>query len=626
MCGIVGGISPRLSSPDLRHELVRCLAHRGPDDEGEYFDEQNNIFLGQTRLAIIDLNPSGHQPMQYTHAGRTFWITFNGEIYNYKELKQELEKLGHKFATHSDTEVILAGYAQWGMPVVERLRGMFAFALWDEQKQELTLGRDRFGVKPLFYYKHNNELVFCSEISVLKKWPGFSKTINHNALSLFLQLGFISGSETIFEHVTRVTPGSYATLNKHGEIIKEEKYWQPEDYIGVPVHQHSAGEALDAVEKVLAESFKYRLVADVPVGVFLSGGVDSALVTALLQKDSAKQLKTFTIGFAEKGYDEAPAAKKIAEHLHTDHTELYISEKDILNEVAKYGELFDEPFGDASGLPTLLLARLARKQVKVALSGDGGDELFGGYTKYRTLQKLQKYPRVMRGILGSAAAMLHPTVASALFKTTNTREKLSKLKIASWANNFAEMYLRASSYWSPKEVAHLLLNAGTVGTPHLVESTRGVERQMQLWDLEHYLPNDILVKSDRTTMRAGLEAREPFLDQEVWRTLNELPDSIVFKDFGNKKILKDILARHLPQNLFDRPKSGFRPPMHEWLAGPLRTMVYELLSPELIKKQGVFNPAVIAQLLAAHRSGAYVNPDKLWLLLAFSLWYNEWFL
>jgi asparagine synthase (glutamine-hydrolysing) len=624
MCGIVGGISSKFADEGLQKNMLRCLMHRGPDDEGSFFDDKNNIFLGQTRLSIIDLSPTGHQPMRYEHGGQTFWITFNGEIYNYKELKKELAGLGHNFKTDSDTEVILAGYAQWGMDVVNKLRGMFAFALWDKAKNELTLCRDRFGVKPLFVYRNGGEVVFCSEINALKAWSGFSKAINQRSLALFLQLGFITGSETIFKGVTRVSPGSYLVLNARGETVRQETYWSAKDYVGVPVQQCSRAEALEKLEAVLTESFNYRLVADVPVGVFLSGGIDSSLVAALLQKDRKEKLKTFTIGFKEKGYDEAPYAKKIAEHLGTDHTELYISQEDVLKEVQNFGELFDEPFGDASGLPTLLLSRLARQQVKVALSGDGGDELFGGYAKYATLLQMARYPRFVRQAVASLAQVFGATVVEKLLKTTNTREKLSKLAAASEGKDFAQMYVGASSYWQTDEVA-ALFGVSSVAALKLKIDTKSRARQLQLWDIENYLANDILVKSDRTTMRAGLEGREPFLDAEIWRTVNELPQNIMLDGFGSKKVLKEILAKYVPAQLWERPKAGFRPPMHEWLAGPLKPMLYELLSAENIKKQGLFNPAEVSRIVAQHQSGTYVNPDKLWLLMTFSLWHRAWF-
>lgn len=635
MCGIVGGISKQFKNDGVARLMLSGIKHRGPDGQDTFFDSDKNIFFGHTRLAIIDLSELGKQPMfiKSKKTGSRLWITFNGEIYNYQEIKKELLVEGYEFKSTTDTEVILAAFDNWGVNCVDKFRGMFAFAIWDEQVGEIYLFRDRFGVKPLYYYKKDDDFVFSSELKSIYAFPSFTKNINLEAVALYFQYGYIAAPHTIFNNVYKLEKGSYLKIGLNGSF-KIVKYWQPESYLAKEKINISESEIELQLEKLLLDSFQHRLIADVDVGIFLSGGIDSSLVTALLQKNSTKKIKTFTIGFKEKDYDEAPYAKKVAEHLETDHYEQYVSLKDVQNFIPHYGDIFDEPFGDSSSLPTLILSRFASSKVKVALTGDGGDELFVGYSKYKALVKINYLPFYVRRVLaviintvGPAATALSYTTISRIFglqKYSNLTEKISKLSNTLKARSFEEMLSLSSTYWTKDGLSKILINFKPVEEKLIKTSNLDYRERMQLYDIDHYLADDILVKSDRTTMYHGLEGREPFLDQNVWVFMASIDPKIKFNRIGSKFLLKNILLKYLPKDLIDRPKSGFKPPISSWLKEGWGDQFKNLLSVEMIKRQGIFYPEAIEDLVTRFETGKYVNPDKLWLLIAFQLWYVRW--
>ncbi|MCX6723491.1 MAG: asparagine synthase (glutamine-hydrolyzing), partial [Candidatus Staskawiczbacteria bacterium] len=425
MCGIIGIRDFRNKiSPQILSKMTDILSYRGPDDSGIYIDEKNNVGFGHRRLSILDLSSAGHQPM--SDDNENIWVTFNGEIYNFKEIRKELENKGHRFKSNSDTEVIVKSYEEWGIEAVKKYRGMFAFAIWDKTKEKLFLVRDRAGVKPLYYYHKDNLFLFSSELKSFHQHPKFEKEINFDALALFLQFGYILAPHTIFQDAYKLNPGHYLEIDKNGSL-KEIKYWDITDYyLEKPINKPE-DEIEKELEQILIESFNYRMVSDVPVGVFLSGGIDSSLVAALLQTNSKNSIKTFTIGFNEKEYNEAPYAKKIARHLKTDHNEIYCTSKDALEIIPKLSEIYDEPFGDSSSIPTYLVSKFARQQVKVALSADAGDELFCGYSRYELLNNyykiIQKTPSFLLPPVSLGLSLFSPDIIGSVYSKFFPKQK-----------------------------------------------------------------------------------------------------------------------------------------------------------------------------------------------------------
>lgn len=632
MCGIVGIWSPYQKID--REVLLRMrdrLRHRGPDETGIFIDEKSNLGLAQQRLAIIDLSPRAHQPMSSENGD--FWITYNGEIYNFPEIRKELEKKGYQFRTNSDTEVVLKSFQEWGKDCLEKFRGMFSFAIWDKRKEKLYLFRDRFGVKPLFYYFDEKNFLFASELKAIYSFPKFKKEIDFQALSFYFQLGYIPAPLTIFKNTFKLEEGTILEIDQKFNF-KKTKYWQPESYFKKEKIEKTEEEILERLENLFQESFQYRMVSDVEVGIFLSGGTDSSLVTAILQKNSAKKLKTFTIGFPESSYDEAPYAKKIAKILGTDHYEYYLNSKELENVFQKYLEIFDEPFGDSSGLPTYLLAKFAREKVKVVLSGDGGDELFLGYDKYQAVDKIRKLPTFIRFFGRKFLEKLGPAKTEKLYsaiskisplpKYTNLREKISKLSNLLKGKEFPELFQLAGSYWLKEELADLFDERISDADLNKFYQTENLDfrEQMQVWDIKNYLVDDILVKTDRTTMSVSLEAREPYLDQKILEYLSQVPPEIKFKK--PKYLLKKVLAGYLPEELFQRPKTGFLPPMYEWLKKDWQSYLREYLAESKIKSQGIFKIEFIKKIINQYNQGKYLNPDKIWLLIAFQMWAEKW--
>jgi len=610
------------------------LSHGGPDDAGLYLDEALPLAFGHRRLAILDLSPLGHQPMEFEN----LVITYNGEVYNFREIRKELESFGYKFLSNSDTEVILKAFHRWGYSAVHKFRGMFAFAIWDKEKRELILCRDRIGVKPLYYYYKNGLFMFASELKAFHRHPKFEKEIDPIGLSLYLQYGYIPAPYTIFKNTFKLKAGHFLIVKSTGEV-EEFPYWSIENFFEEGRAKRESwlrkgeDELAQELEDILTESFKLRLVSDVPVGMFLSGGIDSSTVCALLAKEGIK-LKTFTIGFYEKEYNEAEYAKKVANYLGTDHTELYCTPKEALEIIPKLPEIYDEPFGDSSAIPTFLVSKLAKSQVKVSLSADGGDEQFCGYSRYwlisKRIRKLSKLP--LNGILSKILDLIHPDLALKLYnalkpilpKYTNFRDKYIKLRNVLRAKTATEQYDLAVSYFLEEDLETLGLSSGKRLTDFVSLNSFDFQNLMMLIDLKTYLPDDILVKVDRATMAVALEGREPFLDHRIVEWTSRLPVEFKYKNGVSKYLLRKVLYKYVPRELVDRPKQGFGVPIYEWFKGDLKELYKVYLDEGRIRSAGIFNAKEVKALLDGYLSDRGINHNKLWLLFVFELWRERW--
>jgi asparagine synthase (glutamine-hydrolysing) len=639
MCRIAGywdlGFKGGYEREAVLKAMRDALAYAGPDDAGSCLDDKEAVALGHRRLSIIELSSLGHQPMA-GESGRV-WITYNGEVYNFPEIRSELEQRGHKFISHSDTEVVLKSYEAWGIDCVQKFRGMWAFAIWDKNKEELILCRDRLGVKPLYWYWKDNLFIFASELKAMHQHPGFRKELDMQALSLYLQYGYINAPTAIFKNTYKLEPGHFLVLNKRAEI-KKIKYWDAGDYCAPAAGKEdmlSDEDAARRLEEILSESFKLRLVSDVPVGMFLSGGIDSSLVTALLQKESRKPLKTFTIGFREQGYNEAAYAENIARHLGTEHTQLYCTPQEAREIIPRLAEIYDEPFGDSSAIPTHLVARLARQQVKVALSADAGDEQFCGYDRYWLVDSLQRKANMLPGkrALSAGLGCLPPGLRAGLFaaagvalgkKNMDPAATAARLRALLKERSPLGQYDIATRYFMDDEIDGLGLQPAA---PYYLPAQRqglSGKQAMMLLDLRAYLPGDILAKVDRATMAVALEAREPFLDQRIVEFSCGLPLRFKYRDGVSKHILRKILYKYVPARLLERPKQGFALPVNEWFRDSLRELYLEQFAQNKIRREGLFRPEKISALLKQYLRYNNVNAGKLWLLFVFEMWRERW--
>ncbi|MGR3302796.1 MAG: asparagine synthase (glutamine-hydrolyzing), partial [Candidatus Scalindua sp.] len=612
------------------------LTHGGPDDAGIYLEKTKAIGLAHRRLSIIDLSAAGHQPMCSEDGNLV--ITYNGEVYNFQEIKNELLKKGYVFRSNSDTEVVLKSYQEWGLEAVTRFRGMFAFALWDRKKEELILLRDRVGIKPLYWYYNNGLFLFASELKSFHHHPGFKRNIDKKALATYLSFGYIPAPNSIFTDTFKLKPGHMLVINKAGNI-KIEEYWNVDTYYlesdkiggGKYQNRYSEEEVVEELEEILKESFKYRMIADVPVGVFLSGGIDSSLVAAILAKEGYK-LKTFTIGFYEKKYNEAEYAKEIAQYLGTEHTELYCTVKEAFKVILKLPELYDEPFGDSSAIPTHLVSMLAKQKVKVSLSADGGDELFCGYNSYELVgERVQKLKRTVGvGLLKKLMNAVSAETANNIYKHfqvflpgyDNFADKYSKIKSILKAKTVLEEFITASSYFLPENLK--LLGLPEIYSQNDQRNTLNRFHQMMLFDFHNYLPEDILTKVDRASMGVALEAREPLLDHKIVEYAARLPIGYKYRNKTRKWIIKKILNKYIPESLFDRPKKGFSVPIHNWFKDDLKELMIDYLSPERIKREGIFNSEAVTSLKNGYFNNDGVSVRKLWFLLMFEMWQDRW--
>ena len=642
MCGITGFLdcSRQLNDDELQSTVTRMsdtIRHRGPDDSGAWVDAAAGIALGFRRLAIVDLTPTGHQPM-FSADGR-FVIVFNGEIYNFAGLRQELIGLGHSFRGTSDTEVMLASVCQWVVEdAVKRFNGMFAFALWDRHEQRLHLVRDRLGIKPLYYTWMEQTLLFGSELKALRAHPAFQAEIDRNALALHLRYSYIPAPYSIYQGVKKLTPGTILTIDatQGPGGAQPQPYWSArqiaEQGVARPF-EGSDAEAESELDRLLRQSVSERMIADVPLGAFLSGGVDSSTVVALMQAQSERPVKTFTIGFYEDSYNEAVYAKAVAAHLGTEHTELYVTPEEAKAVIPRLPTLYDEPFSDPSQIPTFLVSQLARRHVTVSLSGDGGDELFAGYNRYyygrQIWQNVSWLPRPLRAAGGRLLGLFSPGQLEAVQKSTRqseVAEKVRKVAEVLGAENPEAVYYRLVSHWKgPTAVVK-----GSVEPPTILSDCRrwanlqDFTQRMMFLDLVTYLPDDILVKVDRASMGVSLEGRVPLLDDHrvvefAWR----LPLKFKIRDRQGKWLLRQVLYRYVPPAMIERPKKGFSVPIDAWLRGPLRAWVEDLLSEPRLRQEGYFNPQPIRQKWSEHLEGKHNWHYYLWDVLMFQAWLAE---
>jgi len=632
MCGIAGivDLQARPVEPSLVRRLCDVLAHRGPDDEGYYI--KGPVALGQRRLAILDL-AGGRQPMG--NEDSTVWITFNGEIYNFRELRARLEGLGHRFATRSDTETIVHAYEQYGPACVKELRGMFAFALWDEPRQTLLLARDRVGKKPLFYAEVDGQWVFASELQALLRHPGLTREVDWAALDDYLTFGYVPAPKTIFRGVHKLPPAHWLTLRLRpggsgGPEVHVERYWQ---LAYKPKLRLSEEDAADGLLEVLREAVRLRMIADVPLGALLSGGIDSSIVVALMSQLSDRPVKTFSIGFDEQEFNELPHARRVAERCGTEHHELIVRPNalEVLPTLVRH---YGEPYADSSAIPTYYAAKLTREHVKVALTGDGGDECFAGYERYAGGLAADRYWRIPAAVRTLAIEPLSRLIPTSAPRRSRLRQARRFLEVA--GQPAPQRYLRWIGYFSTEGKAAFYSSefqerlAGYQAQSwlfgmwdRLVAAGLDPLDRMLALDVESYLPYDLLVKMDIATMANSLEARSPFLDHEVMEFCARLPASYKLRGMRLKHLLKKAGKRLLPPETLARRKMGFGVPVGNWMRGELRSWVEDLLLSPRALKRGYFQPEALRQLVDGHLEGREDRSFQLWALLWLELWHQE---
>lgn len=619
MCGIFGFIG----KPDLKilETGLNSIQHRGPDSEGKVILSEK-VHLGHRRLSILDLSNSGHQPMQ--SQSKSLHLIFNGEIYNYLTLRKELNL---NWRGHSDTEVILEGFSKWGVEVtLQKMKGMFSLAIYDELNRKLILARDRFGEKPLYYGSLKNCFIFGSELKSFMSHPQFEKKISRAALKSFFCYSYVPAPLSIYEGIFKLEPGHFLEVNiDSGEMVKK-KFWEITS-IPIGTCNLSFEDASTKLESLLTESIHGQMISDVPLGAFLSGGVDSSAVVAIMQTIAAKPVKTFSIGFNEELYNEAHFAKKVAKHLKTDHHELYVSPKQALEVVPKLSQVYDEPFSDSSQIPTYLVSEMTKKHVTVALSGDGGDEIFGGYNRYFQGARLQKsfmwMPSPVRTLIAGSITSLSPTLLDKISPVSG--DKLHKLAKVLNLKSSEEIYMGLISHWREDDTPVLGNESALQYNFHLSDEISFVDKMM-LCDSLTYLPDDILVKVDRAAMAVSLETRVPFLDHNLTEFARSLPLKYKVRGGEGKLILKDVLYRHVPRKLIDRPKMGFGVPIGDWLRNELKEWALSLLNEKSINDQGLLDYRKIKVKWDEHQSGKRNWQYHLWDVLMFQDWYENNFI
>ena len=646
MCGLAGFLGGRFNQDNATHFLQKMadsMSHRGPDDSGVWFDEPSQIGLGHRRLSILDLSAAGHQPMM-SHNGRYVFV-FNGEIYNHQALRRELTvNESIDWRGHSDTETLLAGFEAWGIQAtIEKAVGMFAFAVWDKKDRVLTLGRDRVGEKPLYYGWQQGSFLFGSELKALTLHPAFHAKVDRNALPLLLRYSTIPAPHSIWQGIQKLMPGCLLSLSPERPEPKITAYWSAVSTIDSCVRNPFIGSAEEAVlglERVLHQSISQQMVADVPVGVFLSGGVDSSTVVALMQAQSSRPVRSFSIGFHEAKHNEAPFAKAVAAHLKTDHTEFYVRSEDTLSVIAKLPYIYDEPFADSSQVPTFLVSQLAKQQVQVSLSGDGGDELFCGYNRYVMVSGLwRKFSMLPISIRRMVAKIIYSCPVGRWDQLFNALNKAlpRHVMMAHMGDKFhkgagviaspthLDLYRGLISAWN--DPASVVLGASEPSTlltsyqasPHIPSITE----EMMALDLMTYLPDDILTKVDRAAMGVSLETRVPFLDHRVIDFAWKLPLDYKLRKGVSKWALREVLYKYVPKHLIERPKMGFGMPIDEWLRGSLRDWAEALLDKQRLADEGFFEPHVVRQKWEEHLTGRYNWQSPLWSVLMFQAWLEK---
>jgi len=631
MCGITGFIDfVGRSEKSVLQKMTDTLEHRGPDGSGtRVFENGYQVGLGHRRLSIIDLSVCGAQPMSYLH----FHIVFNGEVYNYKEVRSELQLLGHSFVSESDTEVLLHAYVEFGEACLEKFRGMFAFAIYNSKDHKIFCARDRAGVKPFYYYWHAGLFLFSSELKSFLKHPLFKKEIDLAAVSLFIQFGNIPAPHCIYRNCFKLPPAHTLVLDLNSKQIRTRQYWDVYSSYNKTKLDISFTEATKKTEQILKTAFDYRMVADVPVGIFLSGGYDSACLTALLQHDRKQKLRTFTIGVPDIGLNEAPFAREVSERLGTEHTEFECTAAEAIALINDLPYYYDEPFGDSSAIPTMLVSKLARRDVTVALSADGGDEVFAGYNRYDYMLRYGKYLNAVPEFVRKAAYGVMQTVPAEkwpyISKSYNFHNRYEKTKQLLKNPSPKNIMLNLSAHYTEAELQDLFMKpVKAVATAYekqgISEKTYSPLSYMMAIDYETYLADDILQKVDRASMSASLEAREPFLDHHIIEWAARLPDNFKYHKGVKKYILKEIVHQYLPKEMMDRPKMGFAIPIENWLMTDLKEHVNDFLKDDKIATQGIFNLQKVQELKNQFYSGKRELGPKIWYLLMFQMWYQKW--
>lgn len=638
MCGITGFLGGSSSGPVVvADQMASALYSRGPDDSGVWVDESAGVALAHRRLAILDLSPAGHQPM--VSASGRYVLVFNGEIYNHLELREDLT--GCVWLGHSDTETLLSAFERWGVEAtLKKSVGMFAIALWDRECRTLSLARDRLGEKPLYYGWQNGAFLFGSELKALKMHPAFAGEIDRDALTLFLRHNTIPAPYSIFRGIHKLPPGTFLQFHAGQRDARPQAYWSAKSVAEAGqrnLFRGSDAEAVAELERLLGRAVRGQMVADVPLGAFLSGGIDSTAVVALMQAQSSRPVRTFTIGFNEAGYNEAEHAHAVARHLGTEHTELYVTPHDAMDVIPSLSVVYDEPFADSSQIPTCLVSRLARQHVTVSLSGDGGDELFGGYNRYfwarNIWRKLGWMPQPLRAALAGVLTTMPPAAWNSAFQKleqwlparlryANPGDKLHKAAEILAVRSPEEIYLGLVSHWKNPEQ---LVQGGREPPSLLTDPAHRAdlpdfEHRMMYLDTVTYLPDDILAKVDRAAMSVSLETRVPMLDHRVVEFAWTLPLAMKIRHGQGKWLLRQVLYRHVPQAMIDRPKMGFGIPLDVWLRGPLKEWAAALIEPSRLAREGIFDPAPIQRKWAEHQSGSRNWPYYLWDVLMFQQW------
>ena len=630
MCGIVGFIDKSKSINTLS-DMLKIQSYRGPDDSGVYFHEKSGVHFGHNRLSIQDLSSHGHQP--FVSDCGNYIIVFNGEVYNFKNIKIELEKLGYEFISNSDTEVILYSYKEWGIKCIDKFIGMFAFAILDKVEDKLVLVRDRAGVKPLYYYADEKEFMFSSEIKSFHKHPKFKKEQNLEVLPYFFQFGYIPAPFTIFQNCFKLEAGHYLELKIDNLEFKIIKYWDVTDFYLQEKFTKNEDEIIEDIEKILDDAIDLRMVSDVPVGVFLSGGYDSSLVASILAIKQEKKINTFTIGFDDEKYNEAEHAKTIAEYLGTNHTEYYMKNSDMLDLVESLPFYYDEPFGDSSALPTMIVSKLARQSVTVALSADGGDEAFCGYSKYFFLNKFQNIfsnsfkREVLKTGLNLFSADSVEYINEKLPKNlrqTNIKDKYTKFQRAINSSSLEEMFSNASSYVDKNEITRFLKVNQNQELFKKWEKIGSIEflNQMMAVDYKLFMNDDVLTKVDRATMSVSLEGREPLLDHRIIEYMARVPLDIKYKNRQGKYLLRQVLYKYLSKEMVDKPKSGFQIPLNEWLRGELKPLVLKYLDNSRLD-ENIFDIGEIERIKKRFFDGVDIG-TTIWFILMYQMWKEKW--
>ncbi len=635
MCGIAGlynitGDKNANICANIGQKMAAAIAHRGPEAMGLWQDPNNALTFIHQRLAIIDLSADGEQPM-HSPSGR-YVVTYNGEIYNYLDLKKELESLGHKFRTKSDTEVMLTAFEEWGVvDGVKKLNGMFAIALWDKKQKQLHLLRDRFGKKPLYFGWVGNDFVFASELKSFHTHPDFTAEVSRENTALYMQYGYVCAPHSIFKNIWQLLPGSLVTLDfekvklNENLIKRQQKYWDLADVVDngkANISQKSEVELINEFENMLEHTVKQRMISDVPLGAFLSGGIDSSTVVALMQKNSAQAVKTFSIGFNEADYNEAEHAKKIAHHLGTDHHEFYVSAEEALNVISSLPDIYDEPFSDASQIPTYLISKLAKDKVTVALTGDGGDEILGGYRRHTHVatiwDKVKFLPYPMRKVAGSAFVKL----------LQNNPSKKRLVQLMSMKDD-REIYHALISHGAG--ASDIVKNANLPSIPlddiYNYSGDLNFSEKMIYGDMIQYRSDDLMVKTDRASMTVALETRAPLMDYKLAEYAWTLPHHMKIRGVTGKYILREVLKRHIPQNLYERPKMGFTVPIEGWLRGSLKDWASDLLSANNLNKQDILDADKVQKIWTNFQSGSSSTPNQakyIWSILMYQAWSARW--